>query len=261
MPPRDLLVYLDPAAATDARIEVAARVARRFGCILIGHYADFVPPLADVDEEARVIVRTVEDRFMEAAQREGVVAEWQAGDEPDPDRLPVLARYADLSVLGQRDPSVLVEVEPVHLEDVVLSSGHPTLVVPYAGRFETLGERHILVAWNGSREAVRAVHDALPFLREARSVTVVAADLDEDGRKSLDLMAEHLARHEISTDLEPTTAADISVGDLLLSRTADLGSDLIVMGAYGHSRAREWILGGVTQHLLEQMTVPVLMSH
>jgi nucleotide-binding universal stress UspA family protein len=164
-------------------------------------------------------------------------------------------------VLGQRDPSVLVEVEPVHLEDVVLSSGHPTLVVPYAGRFETLGERHILVAWNGSREAVRAVHDALPFLREARSVTVVAADLDEDGRKSLDLMAEHLARHEISTDLEPTTAADISVGDLLLSRTADLGSDLIVMGAYGHSRAREWILGGVTQHLLEQMTVPVLMSH
>jgi len=121
----------------------------------------------------------------------------------------------------------------------------------------------VLVAWNGSREATRAVHDALPLLRRAEKVTVLSIDPDEDAEPRLPGadVSLHLARHGVTAQAATIAGTDVAVGDLLLSYAADHDIDLIVMGAYGHTRLREVVLGGATRTLLRHMTVPVLMSH
>ena len=146
----------------------------------------------------------------------------------------------------------------------MLSCGRPVLVVPYAGNFADVGRR-VLVAWNGRREAARALHDAMFLLADAEAVTVIEIDPPAPGvaapAASAAQLAAALMRRGIAAKAETETSGDIGVGDLLLSRTADLGADLIVMGAYGHSRVREFVLGGVSRDLFRHMTVPVLMSH
>jgi nucleotide-binding universal stress UspA family protein len=173
------------------------------------------------------------------------------------------ARYADLTVVGQ---GIDLKDAPHDLaflpEELALGVGRPVLVVPRYGTFETFGER-VLIAWNGSREATRAVHDALPLLTRATKVTVLSIDPEPDSGArvpSADITL-HLARHGVSAEADSTVALDMAVGDMLLSRAADLGANLLVMGAYGHSRVREMVLGGATRHILQHMTVPVLMSH
>jgi nucleotide-binding universal stress UspA family protein len=147
---------------------------------------------------------------------------------------------------------------------VTLASGRPILVVPYAGRFETVG-RCVLIAWNVSREAARAVADAMPLLAAADVVTVLAVDPPPGPGGDGDLpgadIALHLGRHGVEAQIERTVSADVPIGEVLLSRAADLGADLLVMGAYGHSRTRELLLGGATRSILASMTIPVLMSH
>jgi len=173
--------------------------------------------------------------------------------------------YTDLIVLSQADPNHPPPAPGRHLvEDVVLTSGRPTLVIPYVGSFERIGTR-VLVAWNNSREAARAVHDALPLLAKAASVTIMAVSpgrrepaADEAGTADL---IDHLARHGISAKAERTVAAGMSIPDVLLSYAADLNADLLVAGGYGHSPLRGRILGGITHTLLQHLTVPVLMSH
>jgi nucleotide-binding universal stress UspA family protein len=125
-----------------------------------------------------------------------------------------------------------------------------------------VGER-VLVAWNGTRESTRAVHDALPMLVRAHSVAVMEVNPkpDETPRIAGADMATHLARHGVRAEVSSIVADEIDVGDAILSRGADLGADLVVMGAYGHSRLREFAFGGVTRHVFKHMTVPVLMSH
>src|SRR5262249_44560338 len=123
----------------------------------------------------------------------------------------------------------------------------------------TVGER-VLVAWAHSREATRAVHDALPLLKLAKSVTVMEVNPEPDHLGGADI-ALHLTRHGVKAEVASTTSGDINNGDAILSRAADLTADLLVMGGYGHSRLREFAFGGVTRHILEHMTLPVLMSH
>jgi nucleotide-binding universal stress UspA family protein len=136
--------------------------------------------------------------------------------------------------------------------------------VPYAGQFERVGER-VLVAWNASRESTRAINDALPLLKNAAMVTVLAVNpkhgIEGHGDVPAADIALHLARHGVKAEAAHTIAKDISEGDALLSYAADLGVDLIVSGGYGHSRAREMVFGGVTRTLLQEMTVPMLLSH
>jgi nucleotide-binding universal stress UspA family protein len=194
-----------------------------------------------------------------------VSAEWReipAGPEADP---ALHARYADLAILGQLDPdrgdSELTKPRP---EQVALVSGRPVLVVPYAGHFDSIGRR-VLVAWNASREAARAVSDAMPLLAAAELVTVLTIDPREGPNGHGEIpgadISLHLARRGVKAETDRTVSAGLPVGEVMLSRAADLGADLIVMGAYGHSRARELLLGGATRSLLRSMTVPVLMSH
>jgi nucleotide-binding universal stress UspA family protein len=174
------------------------------------------------------------------------------------------ARYADLVVLGQVDPD-----EPPYIgshlpEEVVLASGRPLLVVPHAWAPGPLGER-VLVAWDASREAARAVNDAMPILEQAASVLVVSINpkstpLGHGELPGADI-ALHLARHDIDVEVRSIEFDRMDVGEALLSLAADGARDLLVMGAYAHSRIRELVLGGATRTVLERMTLPVLMAH
>jgi nucleotide-binding universal stress UspA family protein len=169
-------------------------------------------------------------------------------------------------VVGQYDtenpPTIAAFTTP---ERVVVAAGTPILVVPTSGSFDDMG-RHVLVAWDGSRESARAVRDAMPLLQEAEQVSLVAVDADRQGHMHPNAnpaeLAAHLSRHGI-----PAKATEVSVGlknvtNMLLVHAAQLRADLLVMGAYGHPRLLEFWLGGTTHDLLEEKAVlPVLMSH
>ena len=149
---------------------------------------------------------------------------------------------------------------------MVLASGRPVLVVPYVGTYPRVGDR-VMIAWDASREAARAVADALPLLQAAQQVITLSANPDSGGRSDRhgDLpgadIARHLARHGVRVEAQRLSAKEISIADMLLNRIADEGIDLLVMGAYGHARVREIWLGGVTRRLMQHMTVPVFISH
>jgi nucleotide-binding universal stress UspA family protein len=191
-------------------------------------------------------------------------SEWRASDTDALSVVALHARYADLVVIGQQKPDSTGGVSREFERSLPAVAGRPVLVVPYAFERRPVG-RQVLVAWNASREAARAVVDALPFLMRADQVHVVAFDPQVSARAHGEEpgadIALYLARHGVKVAVSRYDAQDMDTGNLLLSRAFDLSADLIVMGAWGHSRLREFVLGGVTRTLLESMTVPVLMSH
>jgi nucleotide-binding universal stress UspA family protein len=231
-------------------------------------YADLAvlePVYHEWQERSLEQIETIRGTFERLAGQRGVKTEWRAvteGGEADP---ALHARYVDLTILGQRDPDnddmAMIRPQP---EQVALASGRPILIVPYAGNFNIVGRR-VLIAWNASREAARATADAMPLLKSAEAVTVMAVDPQSDPHGQGDLpgadIALHLARHGVKAQIERTVSAGVPIGETLLSRAADLDADLLVMGAYGHSRVRELLLGGATRSILASMTIPVLMSH
>jgi nucleotide-binding universal stress UspA family protein len=275
---KDLLVAVDAEARSPARVDLALRLAAAHGAHLTALYVQIpirIPqyvraqlPLevfAMQEKYQREEARRLEADVRKAAAGAGISLEWRAATG---DLVPMTAlhvRYCDLAIVGQTvDDATHDRAAYARLaEDLALGSGRPVLVVPQYGKFSTLGERAI-IAWNGSREATRAVNDALPLLRRAKQVTVLVINpttVNAGPLPGADI-ALHLSRHGVRCEAAMTQAADdIAIGDILLSRAADLGADLIVMGAYGHSRTREMVLGGVTRHLIKHMTVPVLMSH
>jgi nucleotide-binding universal stress UspA family protein len=220
-------------------------------------------PVASVSSEAER-TDTVEERFREELQLRGLDGEWLILDHTDLTKLIELAEAADLAILGQYPGDNSDGVTWLRPDNVVTAVGRPVLVVPYAGTFALVGMR-VLIAWDGTREANRALHDALPLIGNAEAVTVMhvgthEADLDR-ARPRLERVVRHLQRHGVKAQTEETLCGSITISDVLLSRTADLGADMIVAGAYHHSHLREALLGGVSRDLLDHMTVPVLMSH
>ena len=210
-----------------------------------------------------LLAEAVERRFRETLQFDGGAGDWHLFDRGEGAELVALAKAADLIIVGQHVPeaSLAAEFRP---EEIVVACGRPLLVVPYAGTFPSVGKR-VLIAWDGTREATRAVHDALPLIAAAEAVTVVSvAGRESDFERqhsSLDRIVRHLARHGLDVRKEEDVQSGLPVCDVLLSRASDLDADLIVAGAYHHSRFREAMLGGVSRELLDHMTVPVLMSH
>ncbi len=244
----DILVYADPSPASGERLELAFRLAHRFGAYLIGV----------VPEDAAA----VGDRFAKMLRQEALQGEWQMAIGLAASWVTRRAKAADLVILGQRIPDYSTGLDAP--EDVILACSRPVFVVPYATRrLDRIGE-NVLVAWNGSREAGRAVQDALPLLAMSGAVTVLLVDPEEDAdiEAAEDLVA-HLARHGLraKTQVIRHQLATSLVADTLLAQIARLDADLLIMGAYGHSRLREMILGGVTRDILRNMNVPVLMSH
>lgn len=276
---KDILVHLDRSHHCRARVEAAAALASRHEARLTGiyvrttpHVPQFVmsqlgPEIAQAQrkfaDEAASAARSL---FEEVVKGAGVASEFRAPEGELEETLVLHARYSDLVVVGQydrHDDDMADEREAA--DQVILDSGTPVLVIPYAGKFPTIGER-VLVSWNASREATRAVSDAMPILTAAKEVSVLAINPRRNGVNGLgdvpgaDICA-HLARHGANATADHFTAHDIDVGNALLSRASDQGADLIVMGAYGRSRLRELVLGGATWHVLHHMTVPVLMAH
>ncbi len=277
---KDILVHVDRTERCRARLDIAFALAQRHEAHLVGLYVeshsdvpDFIPggSLARASEKARNLGVKLARDFNDRAKQKGISAEWRQVDQAGlglndvPDQVIINSHHADLVILGQHDPDSEDAATPDDLPDlVVLGAGRPVLVIPYAGRFD-LAEIRALVAWNAGREATRAVNDALPFLKRADKVIVLAVN-PRGGRDSghgdipcADICT-HLARHGVRAEAQHLAAEDVQVGDLLLSRAADEGVNLMVAGAFQRSRVRERVLGGVTRHLLKHMTVPVLMS-
>lgn len=283
---KDILVHVDNGRNAEVRIALAMELARQHAAHLVGisgyepipvlglstgstgSYLD-VQTIDMLQRQAREAALTAAEadaaHFSAAAERVGISHEWRTVEGEIAHLVTIHARYADLAILGQPAPGRVDQGSVTHLpESVLMGAGRPVLMVPYAGRFDNFARR-VLVTWNATREAARALHDALPLLQSAEQVTVLtivpAGESEpDDDLPSIDI-THHLARHGIKADAGTSVAEDIEVGDLILSRAADFGSDLIVMGGYGHSRLREFVLGGATRSLLRHMTVPVLLSH
>lgn len=277
---RSLLVLLDRDPLCTERVRVAIRLAARLDIHLVGiaptgnvrlpvapESAISMAEFAEIAREAlRDEAAQAVQAFRDACRDAGARSFEALIDEADPAQSMVRnAHFSDLAVLTQADPAAANHRAVQDLvEQVALHSARPTLVLPYAGRFDTLGSQ-VLVAWDDSREAARALSDALPLLRGARKVHVIAWNEaggapDETLGPRLATLHRWLTLHGVPAEVGVETT-EIGIADAMLSRAADLDCDLIVMGAYGHARWTQRMLGGATRGLLASMTVPVLMSH
>jgi len=278
---KDILLHLDGTEQASKRLRLAADLARRHDAHITALYVIDItlPSLASGDPSGGVILADllddirrdaladaakIEAEFRERLRVDGISGEWRQAEGFTAPLVALHGRYADLVIIGQKNPDGSQPAAGPLIEHALFTSGRPVLIVPYAGRYETIG-RKVLIGWNASREAARAVNDALPLIAQADSVTVLAVNPrqgygghgDEPGAD----IALHLARHGIKVEVRQTAASEVSDGDILLNSAADLSADLMVIGAYGHSRFRELVLGGVTRTLLQQMTLPLFMSH
>jgi len=271
---KDILVHVDDSSRAGLRLDLAAALALRHHARLIAlnvRHQSFAPAVVTAQfggEVDAILARADADA---AARAKAIVGarvspdrpiEWRDVEGDLIDTVALHARYADLAVIGQTEPDG--EGGLPLPDSLVVAVGRPVLVIPYAGRFTQVGRR-VMVAWNASREATRAIHDAMPILSQAEVVNVIAINPGHGMAGHGDIpgadICLHLSRHGVNAVCEHIKTDDLEVGQMLLSRAADEDSDLIVMGGYGRSRLREMVLGGVTRHLLEHMTVPVLLSH
>jgi nucleotide-binding universal stress UspA family protein len=262
----DILLHLDQSKSCPTRLAVAIALAKRCGARLTGLYVvthQYYQPRQGKAEAAAAALRK---NFEEQVERAGIEGRWQyidwsvIGVGPT-EIINNHAHYTDLVIVGQASPGESPSDLP---ERVVLGAGRPVLIVPYSGTFQTVGER-VLVAWKAGRESTRAVNDALPLLKKAQRVDVLAINSAETyGDDSESLCADicqHLQRHGVKATPDRMVVSNTPVGDALLNRTCEEGYDLLVMGAYAHTPQGKMTLGAVAGQLLKQMTVPVLMSH
>lgn len=273
---KTIVVHVDDSIHAAQRIRIAAALAAEHGAHLTGVAATGVSRFADPNSLSELAagaaagtISALRERasaalsaFEQRARAAGVTAFEAALVEDDTGgAMELRARYADLVVVSQVDrdePDTSIGTGlPEYL---MLNTGRPVLIVPYAGTFPTVGA-NALVAWDESVEATRAVSNALPMLERARKVTVAVFNAaPSEGHQPGHDIALFLARHGVTCEVR-SVSSPAAVGPCMLSMACDLGSDLIVMGGYGHSRLREMLLGGATAAILESMTVPVLMSH
>lgn len=302
---RDVVLHQGPDARSRARLDVAVALAKAHDARVTGVFVKVDPgapaswrmPFAreEIAEWLGTLDRMsgeAEETFETRLAEEGLEGHWRvmAGDPTE--AMIACARHGDLTVIGQTsrdEPDYAVPMP----DQLVLGAGAPVLIVPYAGRLEAIGAR-VLVAWDGGREASRAVRDALPILERATKVVVHRVKPPDTGHWAGADVCAYLARHGVPVAAshaalgpEAETVSPVlqtvggfgfqqpgpwkesrhpalgeaDVGDALLSAAADCAADLLVMGAYGRSRIREIVLGGTTRQILATMTLPVLMSH
>ena len=205
--------------------------------------------------------------FEKVSENAGISFEWRKVDAQSPDIATTViehGRQADIIVASQYNEDGNLGLDEDFCERVVLEAGRPVLLLPYRGEFKTIGE-NVIVGWNATREAARATFEAMPILEKSGSTRLIWVDPQNEAGKAGNLpgseMATSLARHGIKAVAEAMPTGGLSVGNALLNRASDLGADLIVIGAYGHSRLREFVFGGATRTMLSDMTVPVLITH
>ena len=274
---RDIVVNLSLNPSSVAASAYAISVADTFRAHLAGIAFVYEPIWPPVDIGASVPASFIEAErveareraaatiatFEESARRAGLSAESHALDATTAGasrQFAEIVRRFDLAVVGQARPDK-DSVEDIIAEAALFESGRPVLFVPYIHKTGVKLER-MTVCWDGSRAATRAVADAMPFLKRAKAIDIVI--IENERPKSADFpgadIASHLARHDLKINLKRISIIT-DIANTILNYAADSSTDLIVMGGYGHSRLREFILGGATRGLLASMTVPTLMSH
>jgi nucleotide-binding universal stress UspA family protein len=282
---KDLLVYVDGTEAALVRLRLAVDLARRHGsCLTVLYVSELSPEQLDELSTAELGLASAEqldqlNRRLDASidraaaplkstlqtleNAHDLKTEWRFVKGLASIAALQQARYADLSVLGHGVDGDSVGYS--FSEQLLFVAGRPVLLIPTVGSFSTLG-RHIVVAWNSSRPAARAVNDALALIERADRTTVLAVNpadfIGRHGAPPIEWLVEHLRRHGAAADvvqLENIPAA--SIGDTLQAEARALGADLVVAGAFGHPKVWEKLLGGVTRDLLARMTLPILMSH
>lgn len=274
----DIVVYVDSAEVTKARVGFAVALAKEHGAHLVG--IAFAPTallplygadvgfadMSEVMESVKAQGAKALQAFEACAKAEGVSAEarlMQGMSEEFPHDFAHAARHADLAILGQpRDGDPLIGQYAL-VERCLFASGRPVIIVPAVPDKPAL-DGTVVAAWDGSAEAARAINDALTFLKPAARVVLVvgvAGGQDDEQAPQTDDMMAHLQRHGVTAEALRVKIGEGDVGRLLLSTAKSLGADLMVMGAFHHSRWREFILGGVTLTVLEQATIPLFMAH
>jgi len=274
---KDIVVNLSVRKGSKAVGDYAVSVAETLEAHLTGVAIAFVPsipgaslgylPIETIEAQQRENEMAAEDavdHFTAASAKAGVAAErrvLRTGFPAAAEQFSRIARRFDLAIVGQLEPDVN-SVEAAIAESTLFDSGRPIVIVPYIQKAPLTLER-VMVCWDGSRAAARAIADAMPLLERAGSVQVVIVASERgkyDQIEGAD-MGLHLARHGVKVEVTRIARGKIDVADALLSHAADSGADFMVMGGYGHSRLREFVLGGVTRSMLHSMVVPTLMSH
>lgn len=269
---KHLLVHVDASERSAARLDFAVALAQRFQARLTGLFAqkESSGPSLVARRASDHLLKAMADtqaRFEAATAAAGLQAEWwqvEHGEHTNVVTQTVIcARYADLAILGQHDPDASVVPEDL-VEQVLLNSGRPVLVFPHIGRYGPPG-RKTLIAWNGSREAARAVNDAIPFMQSTEEVTILAVhagvEAPDAGKvPQVDIVA-HLRAHGIEATFERLPLSEIAFADAVLNRCYETDSDLLVMGGYGQYGWPTLYRGSNTRHILRTMTLPALLSH
>ncbi|MEQ1612209.1 MAG: universal stress protein [Hyphomicrobiaceae bacterium] len=278
---KDLLVHLDDSTACAARLGAALALAKRQGASVTGvalalestisKYVgiDFPSSLNEAQQEiVRKAAASAIAKFETAAGEAGVKCVSRriaCGATKAPAQLSFHARHADMTFMGQPDSNEPGgSFQESLLDGVMFASGRPVYIVPHIGRFE-MPVRKAVIAWDGGKKAVRAVNDAIPLL-EGRGGEVIILVINADQRRGAHGdnpgadIAGHLLRHGITAKIEKQIISEVSIDAAILNYLTDASADLLIMGAYGHSRLRERAFGGVTSMILQQMTTPVLMS-
>jgi nucleotide-binding universal stress UspA family protein len=273
---KTMLVHVDTGRSAPTRLKLSAELAARSAAHVTGLYVRRpfqAPAFSDAGPAMDSLYRTYEnaakadEALATAAFRDliggtSLSSEWRVVDGLAEEVVAAHARYADLVIVGQSEPDAAATTTPPDLaETVALASERPVLIVPHIGVTKPPGKT-VMLCWNGTREAARAVTGALPILKQADKVIILLIDPRNDGEEQPGAsISRWLGRHGVKAVVQRDTAAESSVGGVILSRAADQDADLIVMGLYGHSRMREWVLGGASRTLLASMTVPLLVAH
>ncbi|WP_169570186.1 universal stress protein [Sneathiella limimaris] len=271
---KSILLHLTNTDALEKSVSVALGLATENGASIKAVYSvlpatpptsfmGYIPP--ELIEQTRAVeTKAAEEavaKVKDAAAKVDVPLETVIEEGYALDIINKHALAVDLVVIGQVDSDDEKASQYQYLADeLVVTCPQPVLTVPYAGNFSTFG-KHVLVGWNNTREAAKAVHYALPFLQKAEKVTLLSVNPDRDETNENASIIAHLKRHGVDATMKVGHWKDIGVGNALLDTLVDLNADMLVMGAYGHSRIREMILGGATQEILNHMTAPIMFAH
>jgi nucleotide-binding universal stress UspA family protein len=261
----DILVCIDGSSTGRQRTKLGLALAVRSRARVIGYY---LAPNQDrragefLDPQEAENIDDAEADFARQLTVNSLDGSWVMGSASR--RVEDIVKYArcvDLVVVGLGVPDdPTSDPQALDTEQLVIECGRPVLGIPIANVPEHIGQ-NIMVAWDGSRESSRALHDAIPFLREATTVKVVSIKSDPNSVISPSAVVAHLQRLGISATVDTTTDLLAPIEDEIFSRVDWEGVDLLVAGAFGHSRVREHLFGGVSRTILHQMMVPVLVSH
>lgn len=271
---KTILLHLTNDEKLESRIAIALGLASEKQAHVIGLYTispvtpptsfmGYIPP--EFIERSRGLeaenARQAEARFAAKANEAGIEFSFVQEEGYAPDIIFKHAMTSDIVVIGQVDPDDEKSTQYQNLADeLVVSCPCPVLAVPYAGTYNSFGS-HILIGWNNTREAALALRGALPFIANAGKVTLLNVNPSSDQTEGNEAAKRFLERHGATVEIKVGHWPDVGVGNALLDALVDYNADMLVMGAYGHSRLREMILGGATQEILGHMTAPVLFAH